>query len=178
MSTMTSMYHNLPGGDALSNLVLHTMREIEHPCNSKELTTTILGVSKGARGWYETNARIRHTLRQLEHSGCVERASKDGETPISYRYVRDLSVAKSERNPDRKSVPPGLHRIQNMIVEVNDKSEICKVVSDTEVYRRIPRPHNTELLERVEVVGLHFGYVRSQLRRKEWEIRRYARKLE
>lgn len=173
MNTMTSVIHGIKNGIALTDLVLHTVRDIGHPCDSKEITTRILGVSKGARGWYETNASIRTVLYRLERYGCVKSEGKASRgSPKKYTYIRD-NITRKGTNPPRKSkyVATGIHRVHHLVVEVNDKGIISRVLSnDVRVCKRIYQPRNGAVVEYIDPVGISYCYLRSQIysRKEGW----------
>ena len=171
INTMTSMIHDVRNGTAFTDLVLHTIREAGHPCDSKEITTRILGVKKGARGWYETNASVRTVLYRLEKCGCLksEGKAKRG-SPKKYTYIKD-NVARKGTIPPRKNTATGIHRVHHLVVEVNDKGIISRVLSDdVKVCKRIYYPRNGTVVEYINPVGLSYSYLRSRIysRKEKW----------
>lgn len=165
MGRMASVKHGLPGGDALKWTVMHAIKEIGHPVDSKEITTYILGVKKGARGWYETNARVRNVFDSLLRAGCVELVQR---TPIRrVRYVRDIeSYICERRSTSKKKVAPGIHTIHGLKIDVDEDGVIRGVLSEHNYLARIiPCPRTGNIYERVNPVGMKYCYVRSRLKR-------------
>lgn len=168
MAKMASKTLNLPGGEPLKRAVIQAVKTIDRPCDSKEITTQVLQLPKGTRGWYESHARIRYVLDHLVAKGNLALATR---SPNTFVFVRDLDCNDRERTYST-NVKTGKHTLYGMSISVNKTGAITAVHTQGKtIMRESYSSSSGRHLEAVDIKGMPFQFVRNKLHTKAWVVK-------